>query len=67
MYADENLRVLEITINLELAKVRECLKANKLTLNIKMSNFVTFRPRQKIMPFVIQLKFYLCNQYLYKS
>ena len=48
MYADENLRVLEITINLELAKVRECLKANKLTLNIKMSNFVTSPVNERI-------------------
>ena len=44
MYANENLRVLEAIVNLELAMVSEWLKANKLTLNIKKSNFVIFLP-----------------------
>ena len=42
----------------ELAKVSEWLKANKLTLNIKKSNYVIFRPRQKTMPFVSQVKIF---------
>ena len=36
----------------------EWLKANKMTLNIKKSNNVIFRPRQKIMPFVPQIKIF---------
>ena len=42
-----SLKNLEITVNKELAKVSDWLIANKLTLNIKKSNFVIFRPRQK--------------------
>ena len=56
IYANNNLRTLESTVNSELAKVSEWLKANKLTLNIKKSNHVIFRPRQKTMPFVPQVK-----------
>ena len=58
IYANNDLRTLESTVNLELAKVSEWLKANKLTLNIKKSNYVVFRPRQKIMPFVPQIKIF---------
>ena len=58
IYADNNLRTLESTVNSELAKVSEWLKANKLTLNIKKSNYVIFRPRQKTMPFVPQVKIF---------
>jgi len=42
----------------ELAKVSKWLKANKLTLNIKKSNYVIFRPRQKTMPFVPPVKIF---------
>ena len=58
IYANNNLRTLESTVNSELAKVSEWLKANKLTLNIKKSNYVIFRPRQKTMPFVPQVKIF---------
>ena len=58
IHANNNLRTLESTVNSELAKVSECLKANKLTLNIKKSNYVIFRPRQKTMPFVPQVKIF---------
>ena len=47
LYVDRSLKNLEITVNKELAKVSDWLIANKLTLNIKKSNFVIFRPRQK--------------------
>ena len=53
-YAHKNPRVLESTVNLEFAKVVGWLKPNKLTLDIKKSNFVIFRPRQ-IMPFIPQI------------
>ena len=47
LYADKNLRSLEATVNNELSKVYAWLIANKLSLNIKKSNFVIFRPKQK--------------------
>ena len=51
--ANKNLKELETLVNCELGNVKEWLKANKLSLNIKKkSNFVIFRPRQKNMPFI---------------
>ena len=58
IYANNNLRTLESTVISELVKVSEWLKANKLTLNIKKSNYVIFRPRQKTRPFVPQVKIF---------
>ena len=50
--ANNNLKGLKTLVNRELGNVNEWLKANKLSLNIKKSNFVIFRPRQKNMPFI---------------
>ena len=47
LYAHKNLKSLEIAVNSELLKLSDWLTANKLTLNIKKSNFVIFRPHQK--------------------
>ena len=47
LYADKDIRSLETTVNRELNKVYIWLTANKLTLNIKKSNFLIFRPYQK--------------------
>ena len=42
LYADKNLKSLESTINDELCKLYDWLIANKLSLNIKKSNYVIF-------------------------
>ena len=55
LYADKNLRELEIKVNTELSKIYDWLVANKLSLNIKKSNFVIFRPRQKILNYQVNL------------
>ena len=47
LYADKNLKSLESTVNAEIFRVYNWLIANKLSLNIKKSNFVIFKPRQK--------------------
>ena len=47
LYADKNLKSLESTVNQELCKLFDWLTANKLTLNIKKTNFVIFRPAQR--------------------
>ena len=47
VYADKNLKSLESTVNQELWKLFDWLTANKLTLNIKKTNFVIFRPAQR--------------------
>ena len=46
LYADSMLDLwsLESVINIELQKVCDWLKANKLTINAKKSNFVIFGP-----------------------
>ena len=43
LYAEKNLKSLEETVNSELVKVSDRLNENKLTLNVKKSNFVIFR------------------------
>ena len=47
LYANKNLTDLEFILNEGLYKVAEWLVANKLTLNLKKSHFVIFRPFQK--------------------
>ena len=47
VYADKNLKSLESTVNQELCKLFDWLTANKLTLNIKKTNFVILRPAQR--------------------
>ena len=48
LYADKNLKSQESTVNDQLCKLYDWLIANKLSLNIKNSNYVIFRPRQKM-------------------
>ena len=47
LYANKDLKTLENTVNTELIKLCDWLTSNKLTLNIKKSNFVLFRTWQK--------------------
>ena len=42
-----SLKSLESTVNQELSKLFDWLTANKLTLNIKKTSFVIFRPAQR--------------------
>ena len=46
---------LEETVNKELKNVCEWLHVNKLTLNIKKSNFVIFRPPKRLLNYEITL------------
>ena len=46
LYADKNLKDLETIVNNEPQNLYDWLTANKLTLNIKKSNFVIFHPFQ---------------------
>ena len=57
LYADKTLKNLETTVNNELQNLSNWLTANKLTLNIKKSNFVIFRPYQKRLAY--QPKLYM--------
>ena len=44
LYAARNLKSLESVVNVELLNVCDWLSVNKLSLNIKKTNFVTFHP-----------------------
>ena len=61
LYADKNLRVLEQTVNTELHKLYNWLTSNKLTLNIKKSNFVIFRSYQKKLTYKPNICIYFDN------
>ena len=57
LYADKHPKSLKETINKELKNVIcEWLHVNKLTLKIKKSNFVIFRPPQRSLNYEIKLK-----------
>ena len=45
LYANKNLRELENKVNIERGNLRDWLKANEPSLNIKKSNFVIFQSR----------------------
>ena len=55
-YVDRHLKSLEDTVNEELKNVCEWLHVIKLTLNIKKSNFVIFRPPQQLLNYEIKIK-----------
>ena len=52
VYADNNLKSLDDIVNLELRKLCDWLTTNKLTLNIKKTNFVIFCPAQRKLTFL---------------
>lgn len=47
LYADKNIKSLELTVNRELQNLYNWLTSNKLTLNIKKCNYIIFHPYQK--------------------
>ena len=58
LYSHKNLKDLERTVNTELVKVHKWLTVNKLTLNIKKTNYVIFRPHQKKLNYNVTLKIF---------
>lgn len=58
LYADKNLKSLESVVNVELLNVCDWLSANKLSLNIKKTNFVIFHPYQKRLDYEVKLNIY---------
>ena len=58
LYAHRNLHQLERTVNSELLQVSNWLQANKLTLNFKKSNYMIFRPYQKLLSYLPIFKVY---------
>ena len=58
LYADKNLRSLQIVVNEELRNIGNWPMANKLSLNVKKSNFVIFRPYQKRIDYEVNIKIF---------
>ena len=58
VYSDKKLKSLETIINRELIGVSEWLNTNKLTLNLKKSNYVIFHPHQKKLDYQVELKMF---------
>ena len=45
------------TINSEMLELSDWFKANKLSLNVKKSNYVIFKPRQKREEFDLNIEY----------
>ena len=58
LYADRNLKSLESVVNVESLNVCDWLSANKLSLNIKKTNFDIFHPYQKRLDYEVKLWIY---------
>lgn len=56
LYGDKNLKSLETIVTAELSKVWDWLNANKLTLNVKKSNFVIFQPKGRRSNHQVKIK-----------
>jgi len=46
-YSGQDISIIESVVNKELIRVEEWLKCNQLTLNIKKSNFIVFKPYEE--------------------
>ena len=62
LFAHRNLKSLEKMVNEELMNVYDWLTANKLSLNVKKTNFVIFHPSQKRPNYKVNLKIYDNNR-----
>lgn len=54
-YSHKDVNKLILTLNLELDKISTWMKANKLSVNLKKTNYILFRPSQKKIPASIPL------------
>ena len=58
LYAEKDLKKLEIVVNEELLKLSEWLNSNKLSLNPTKTNFVVFHPYQRKLNYEINIKMF---------
>ena len=56
LYANKNLKSLETVMTNELLKVLNWLTANKLSLNVKKTNYIIFYPYQKRLNYDVNIK-----------
>ena len=62
LFADRNLKSFETVVNMKLTNVYDWLASNKLSLNVKKTNFVIFHPSQKRLNYKVNLKIYDNNR-----
>jgi hypothetical protein len=62
LYADKSLRKIEQIVNVEIKNLNSWLVANKLTLNVKKTNFIIFHPHQKKISYRPKLVIFDHNQ-----
>ena len=58
LYADKNFKSLETVVNRELLGVCDWLTANKLSLNLKKTNFVIFHPYQEKLDYHVSINMF---------
>ena len=58
LYADKNIKSLELTVSRELHNLYNWLTSNKLTLNLKKSNFIIFHPHHKKLTYQPKIKIF---------
>ena len=63
-FSHSNLESLSLIVNSELNRLTDWFRANKLSVNIKKSNFMIFRPRQKKQ--TLSIRVYLSNQEIHQ-
>ena len=56
LYANKNLKSLETVLNDELLKIVDWLTANKLSLNVKKTNYIIFHPYKKRLNYDVNIK-----------
>ena len=55
-FSHKDLSILIETVNVELSKLSEWFKANNLSIDVKKSNYLIFKPRQKRQTFDLDLE-----------
>ena len=58
LFSDRNLKSLETVVNMDLMIVYDWLGSNKLSLNVKKTNFVIFHLSQRRLNYKVNLKIY---------
>ena len=55
-FSDKCLTTLESRVNIEIQKISWWLKINKLSLNIKKTNYIIFKSKQKLISYKLNIK-----------
>ena len=56
VFSDKCLTTLESIVNTEIQKISRWLQINKLSLNIKKTNYIIFKSKQKLVNYKLNIK-----------